>query len=335
MQSITFPSPPGTTDTSFNFQIPDNVTSINIIAIGGGGGADSVVGNSGNGGSGGRVTTTFNNIVNGTILHISIGGGGSASDQQTNGGADGDGIINGINRNGGIGYSDAGDGGAMTRVTSNTSIIKVIAGGGGGGSSNFQGNGGAGGGNGDGNGINANGTLGGGGGTSNGNGGTSQGSNPGKNNSDGGGGGNGGSDNFSGGGGGAGYGGGSGGIFGTGGGGGSSYSSSVLTSYEIVASATGKPGEGGRNNTSGQGGSVTISWINRSSPICICPKPAIPKQGISFGGNMNIPGHTETASFRYAQQVKIASTSREAGTTLFLNASTNRSSNPPPRNSFN
>ena len=73
--------------------------------------------------------------------------------------------------------------------------------------------------------------------------------------------------------------------------------------------------------------------VNKS---CICPPPAIPKPGISFGGNLNIPGHTETAAFKLAEMVKTSSTSRNAGQAKFYNANTSRSSSnpPPPRNKF-
>ena len=70
--------------------------------------------------------------------------------------------------------------------------------------------------------------------------------------------------------------------------------------------------------------------------ICVCPPPALPKQGISFGGNLNIPGHSETAAFKLAEIVKTSSTARNAGQTKFYNANTSRSSSnpPPPRNNF-
>jgi len=67
---------------------------------------------------------------------------------------------------------------------------------------------------------------------------------------------------------------------------------------------------------------------------CICPKPSIPKQGISFGGNLNIPGHSETQTFRTSYQLMRSSTNRNGGRTEFYNAQQNRSSNPPPRNKF-
>jgi hypothetical protein len=66
---------------------------------------------------------------------------------------------------------------------------------------------------------------------------------------------------------------------------------------------------------------------------CICPIPAIPKQGISFGGNLNIPGHEETQVFRTAHQL-IHSSSNNAGKTEFSNAEQIRGKRPPPRNTF-
>jgi len=71
----------------------------------------------------------------------------------------------------------------------------------------------------------------------------------------------------------------------------------------------------------------------REEKECGCPPPAIPKQGISFGGNLNIPGHTETAVFKMAQKVKIASTARNAGITKFYTIQ-NKTFNPPPINNF-
>ena len=64
-----------------------------------------------------------------------------------------------------------------------------------------------------------------------------------------------------------------------------------------------------------------------------CPKPSIPKQGISFGGNLNIPGHEETQAFRASYQL-INSLYAHGGRTQFYNAQQNRSSKPPPRNTF-
>ena len=61
-----------------------------------------------------------------------------------------------------------------------------------------------------------------------------------------------------------------------------------------------------------------------------CPAPIIPKNGISFGGNLNIPGYQETQVFRIANQL----TTRYAGRTEFYNANINRSAPPPPRNTF-
>lgn len=74
---------------------------------------------------------------------------------------------------------------------------------------------------------------------------------------------------------------------------------------------------------------------NNNNKICVCPLPAIPKPGISFGGNLNIPGHKESEAFKLAEMVKTSSTSRNAGQTKFYNANTSRISNqPPPRNKF-
>ena len=67
---------------------------------------------------------------------------------------------------------------------------------------------------------------------------------------------------------------------------------------------------------------------------CECPPPEIPKQGISFGGNLNIPGHTETTVFKMAQKIKTASTSRNAGLTKFYTIENNKTFNPPPINKF-
>jgi len=66
---------------------------------------------------------------------------------------------------------------------------------------------------------------------------------------------------------------------------------------------------------------------------CLCPKPPIPKQGISFGGNLNIPGHEEAQAFRISYQL-INSLYVHGGRTEFYNAQQNRSSKPPPRNTF-
>jgi hypothetical protein len=66
---------------------------------------------------------------------------------------------------------------------------------------------------------------------------------------------------------------------------------------------------------------------------CVCPKPAIPKQGISFGGNLNIPGHEETQAFRTSYQL-INSLYTNSSKTEFSNAQKNRSQKPPPRNTF-
>ena len=67
---------------------------------------------------------------------------------------------------------------------------------------------------------------------------------------------------------------------------------------------------------------------------CICPKPSIPKQGISFGGNLNIPGHEETQAFRRSNQLMPSSITRNGGRTEFYNPQQSRSSKPPPRNTF-
>ena len=76
--------------------------------------------------------------------------------------------------------------------------------------------------------------------------------------------------------------------------------------------------------------------MSTNNKLCVCPLPAIPKPGISFGGNLNIPGHTETAAFKFAEMVKTSSTARNAGQTKFYNANNSRSSSnpPPPRNKF-
>jgi len=66
---------------------------------------------------------------------------------------------------------------------------------------------------------------------------------------------------------------------------------------------------------------------------CICPKPPIPKQGISFGGNLNIPGHEEAQAFRISYQL-INSLYVHGGRTEFSNAQQIRSRPPPPRNTF-
>lgn len=68
--------------------------------------------------------------------------------------------------------------------------------------------------------------------------------------------------------------------------------------------------------------------------VCVCPKPPIPKQGISFGGNLNIPGHSETQAFRTSYQLMRSSITRNGGRTEFYNSQQNRSSKPPPRNTF-
>ena len=67
--------------------------------------------------------------------------------------------------------------------------------------------------------------------------------------------------------------------------------------------------------------------------VCVCPKPPIPKQGISFGGNLNIPGHEETQAFRISYQL-INSLYVHGGRTEFYNAQQIRSRPPPPRNTF-
>jgi hypothetical protein len=66
---------------------------------------------------------------------------------------------------------------------------------------------------------------------------------------------------------------------------------------------------------------------------CLCPKPPIPKQGISFGGNLNIPGHEEAQAFRISYQL-INSLYVHGGRTEFSNAQQIRSRPPPPRNTF-
>jgi hypothetical protein len=66
---------------------------------------------------------------------------------------------------------------------------------------------------------------------------------------------------------------------------------------------------------------------------CLCPKPPIPKQGISFGGNLNIPGHEETQAFRISYQL-INSLYVHGGRTEFYNAQEVRCKRPPPRNTF-
>jgi len=68
-------------------------------------------------------------------------------------------------------------------------------------------------------------------------------------------------------------------------------------------------------------------------PECLCPKPPIPKQGISFGGNLNIPGHEEAQAFRQSYQL-INSLYVHGGRTEFSNAQQIRSRPPPPRNTF-
>jgi hypothetical protein len=67
--------------------------------------------------------------------------------------------------------------------------------------------------------------------------------------------------------------------------------------------------------------------------ICVCPKPAIPKQGISFGGNLNIPGHEESQAFRTSYQL-INSLYTNSSKIEFYNAQENRCKKPPPRNTF-
>jgi hypothetical protein len=66
---------------------------------------------------------------------------------------------------------------------------------------------------------------------------------------------------------------------------------------------------------------------------CLCPKPSIPKQGISFGGNLNIPGHEEAQAFRTSYQL-INSLYVHGGRTEFYNAQEVRCKKPPPRNTF-
>jgi hypothetical protein len=81
-------------------------------------------------------------------------------------------------------------------------------------------------------------------------------------------------------------------------------------------------------------GSLTSFFEPLPAKQCeLCPKPAIPKQGISFGGNLNIPGHEETQAFRTSYQL-INSLYTNGGRTQFYNAQQNRSSKPPPRNTF-
>jgi hypothetical protein len=72
-----------------------------------------------------------------------------------------------------------------------------------------------------------------------------------------------------------------------------------------------------------------------SLPIkCECPKPLIPKQGISFGGNLNVPGYEESQAFRISYQLKQSSITRNGGRTEFYNATKNINVNQSPRNTF-
>ena len=82
-------------------------------------------------------------------------------------------------------------------------------------------------------------------------------------------------------------------------------------------------------------GSLLFEFFFLSPPPkgCTCPAPAIPKQGISFGGNLNIPGHEETQAFRTSYQL-INSLYIHGGRTEFYNAQEVRCKRPPPRNTF-
>jgi hypothetical protein len=78
------------------------------------------------------------------------------------------------------------------------------------------------------------------------------------------------------------------------------------------------------------------------SSITLCPLPAHPKQGISFGGNLHVPGSEVTTAFRNAQRVKY-DTTRMQGQRMFINKTLNvygtyagapGGSKGPPRNTF-
>ena len=92
---------------SFNWTIPQYITSLNITAIGGGGGGYYYSNfQLSNGGSGANVVSTYNNLVPGAQLTINLGGGGGGS-------------------------NNSGGGGGLTEISGNN--IYIIAGGGGGG----------------------------------------------------------------------------------------------------------------------------------------------------------------------------------------------------------
>ena len=75
-----------------------------------------------------------------------------------------------------------------------------------------------------------------------------------------------------------------------------------------------------------------------------CPKPVLPKPGIAFGGNLNLPGYLATEPFILAQTVSPAATARGgAGRVQFINNQINAygsyagapaGSGQPPRNKF-
>jgi hypothetical protein len=82
-----------------------------------------------------------------------------------------------------------------------------------------------------------------------------------------------------------------------------------------------------------------------SPDICNhCPNPVLPKSGIAFGGNLNLPGYLATQPFILAQTVSPAATARGgAGRTQFINNQINAfgsysgapaGSGQPPRNKF-
>lgn len=80
---------------------------------------------------------------------------------------------------------------------------------------------------------------------------------------------------------------------------------------------------------------VLVAPVGVINPIeCLCPKSPIPKQGISFGGNLNIPGHSETQAFRTSYQLMLSSTTRNGSKTKFYNVQQIRSCQSPQRNTF-
>jgi hypothetical protein len=104
-----------TTPGSYNWTVPNGVTSIQIVATGGGGGASYPgTGFGGNGGNGGVVTATLA-VTPGAVLSFYVGGGGAGTTIQAGGG-----------------------GGGSTNVNAGTANQIIAGGGGGGGGGNAE-----------------------------------------------------------------------------------------------------------------------------------------------------------------------------------------------------